>query len=498
MTINTSPGSGAALRGGTDQAASAAPPRAAPAATAPRRWAALWVLAAADFVVILDSSIVNVALPSIGRALHLPAGGLSWVINAYVLMFGGFLLLGGRTADLFGRRRVFMTSLAAFSLASLAGGLSPSGAALVGARAVQGLAAAFLAPSALSIVTGMFTDGPERNKAMGIWGSVAGSGAAAGVLLGGVLTTLLNWRWVLFVNVPIGIACACVAPALIPASPGTGRRGGTDIAGAASVTAGLGAVVYALIGAGRVGWASARTIGLLAAAAVALGAFIVIERRTAKPLVPFSVFRMRSLRQANAIMLLVGAAVLSLFFVLSLYMQEVLGYSALRTGIAQLPLAVATVVAAGLASRLLTRLGVTATLGLGLALMAGGFCWFAMVGVTASFLGAILGPSLLVAAGLGLAFVALTVGAVAGVADRDSGLASGLINSSQQIGGALGLAVAATVAAARTAAVLRSGSGLTAAAALTRGFQWAFGTGAGFLALALVVLLATSLRKSPR
>ena len=458
-----------------------------PAAAYRRRWIALAVLAMADFMVILDASIVNVALPSIGRALGLSQGGLSWVVNAYVLTFGGFLLLGGRLADVLGRRRMFMASLAVFSAASLAGGLAPSGPALVAARAVQGLAAAGLAAAALSLVTATFAEGPERNRAMGIWGSVAGSGAAAGVLLGGVLTTSLGWRWTLFVNVPIGVACAAAAPHLIAESRAPVQGQGFDLAGAATVTAGLGALVYGLVGASSAGWSSPRTIGSLAAAAVLLGAFVVIEQRARAPLFPFSVLRHPVLRAANVIMLPTGAALLALFFVLSLYEQQVLRYSALDAGLSQLPLAVTIVAAAGLASRATSRAGLKPTLLAGLVLFAAGLAWLAQATDTSTFTAGILGPSLLIGAGLGLSFVALTIGSVTGTTPSEAGLASGLINSSQQVGGALGLAIAATIATAQTTRSLAAGQ--APAAALTAGFRLAFLAGAALAALAAVIAL---------
>jgi EmrB/QacA subfamily drug resistance transporter len=468
-------------------------PRLAPAVAYRRRWVALAVLAMADFMVILDSSIVNVALPSVGRALGLSQGGLSWVVDAYVLAFGGFLLLGGRLADLLGRRRMFMTSLAVFSAASLAGGLAPSGAALVGARAVQGLAAAVLAASALSLVTATFAEGPERNKAMGIWGSVAGSGAAAGVLLGGVLTTSLGWRWTLFVNVPIGLACAAAAPYLIAESRVPGERKSFDLAGAVTITAGLGALVYGLVGASSAGWASPRTVGSLAAAAALLGMFAAAERRARGPLFPFSIFRLPALRAANVIMLPTGAALLSLFFVLSLYEQQVLRYSALQAGLSQLPLAVTIVAAAGLASRLVSRTGLKPALLAGLVLFSAGLAWLAQVTDTSSFAAGILGPSLLIGVGLGLAFVALTIGSMTGTAPEQAGLASGLINSSQQIGGSLGLAIAATIATAQTTRSLAAG--VAPAAALTAGFRLAFLAAAALAALAALAA-ATMVRRA--
>ena len=480
--------------GNTRQAAPAgavaqrARPAVTPAVAYRRRWIALAVLAMADFMVILDASIVNVALPSIGRALGLSQGGLSWVVNAYVLTFGGFLLLGGRLADLLGRRRMFMAGLAVFSAASLAGGLAPSGAALVAARAVQGLAAAVLAAAALSLVTATFAEGPERNRAMGIWGSVAGSGAAAGVLLGGVLTTSLGWRWTLFVNVPIGVACAAAAPRLIAESRAPGEDRGFDLAGAITVTTGLGALVYGLVGAGSAGWAAPRTVASLAAAAALLTAFVVIEQRARGPLFPFSIFRHPVLRAANVIMLPTGAALLSLFFVLSLYEQQVLRYSALQAGLSQLPLAITIIAAAGLASRLTSQAGLKPTLLAGLVLFAAGLAWLTRVTDTSSFAVGILGPSLLIGAGLGLAFVALTIGSVTGTEPREAGLASGLINSSQQVGGALGLAVAATIATAQTTRSLASGA--THAAALTSGYRLAFLAAAALAAVGAAAALA--------
>ncbi len=317
-----------------------------PPALDPRRWFALALLALAEFVVVLDASIVNIALPSIGRGLHFSLANLSWVVNAYVLTFGGFLLLGGRIADLVGRRRVFVVGLGVFSLASLAGGLAQSEAWLIGARAVQGLGAAMLAPAALSLVTATFAEGTERNKALSIWGAVAGSGAAAGVLLGGVLTSALGWRSVLFVNVPIGIAAMLIAPRLLSESKGEVARG-FDLPGAALVTAGLSTLVYALVRAASVGWGSTQTIGIIAAAAMLLIAFVYIERRSATPLVPFSFFRNRNVTLANAAMFAAGAAIIGLFYYLSLYLQRVLGYSAIKAGTSLLPLAVGIIVAAG-------------------------------------------------------------------------------------------------------------------------------------------------------
>src|SRR6476659_10156219 len=322
-----------------------------------RRWIALILLCMAQFVVVLDASIVNVALPTIGRALHFSESQLPWVVNAYVLTFGGFLLLGGRMADLLGRRRIFMGGLVLFALASLAGGLATNSGQLIAARAVQGLGAAILSPAALSIVTTTFRDGAERNKALGVWGAVAGAGGAAGVLLGGVLTTWFGWQWVLWVNFPIGLIAAAIAPTLIAESRSEAETRHFDVAGAVSVTAGLSALVYALVDANNAGWGSLQTVGLLAASAALLGAFIVIERRSASPLMPFSIFRQRTVTGANVVGVLVGASLFSMFFFISLYMQQVLGYSAIHAGLSYLPLALTIIVTAGVASQLVTRVG---------------------------------------------------------------------------------------------------------------------------------------------
>src|SRR5215216_4384311 len=424
-----------------------------------RRWIALILLCFAQFIVVLDASIVNVALPSIGQALSFSQENLSWVINAYVLTFGGFLLLGGRMADLLGRRRVFMFGLVLFALASLGGGLASDSGQLIAALAVQGLGAAILSPAALSIVATTFRDGAERNKALGIWGAVAGSGGAAGVLLGGVLTDGLGWEWVLWVNVPIGLAAAVIAPTLLAESRASSARRHFDIAGAASVTAGLSLLVYALVDANNAGWGSARTIGLLTLSAVLLVGFVVIERRTAAPLVPFRIFRLRTLTGANVVGLLVGASLFSMFFYISLYMQQVLGYSAIKAGLSYLPLAIAIIISAGIASQLVTRIGFKTVLAVGMVLIAAALVWFSQISVDGAFLTDILGPSLLAAVGLGFSFVTTTIAAVSGVDDHEQGLASGLINASQQIGGALGLAVLATVANSRTDDVLASAGG---------------------------------------
>jgi EmrB/QacA subfamily drug resistance transporter len=450
-----------------------------------RKGLALALLALTQFVIVLDASIVNVALPSIGRALDFNQDDLSWVVNAYTLTFGGFLLLGGRLADLLGRRRVFIAGLILFSLASLAGGLAQSDVWLIAARAVQGLGAAIISPAALSLVTTMFAEGAERNRALGVWGAVAGSGGAAGVLLGGILTQYAGWEWVLFVNVPIGLAAAFVSPRLLPESRDEGPRV-FDVAGATTVTAGLALFVYALVDANNAGWGSTQTVGLIAISVALLGAFILIERRTSNPLMPFSIFRLRTLRGADVVGLLIGMSLFGVFFFLSLYMQQVLGYDALKTGFAYLPLALNIIVSAGVASQLVTRIGFKPTLIAGMLLVGGGLIWFAQVSPTGGYVSDVLFPSIILAWGLGLAFVPVTVAAVTGTRPDEAGLASGLINTAQQVGGALGLAILAAVANGRTSDVIASGV-RNPAVALTEGFQDAFLVGAGFALLGAVL-----------
>ena len=451
-----------------------------------KRWLALVLLCMAQFVVVVDASITNVALPTIGEALTFSQDNLSWVVNAYVLTFGGFLLLGGRLADLLGRRRIFIAGLVVFALASLVGGLAESEGTLIAARAVQGLGAALLSPAALSIVTTTFSDGAERNKALGVWGAVAGAGGAAGVLLGGILTEYAGWEWVLWVNVPIGIGAALLAPRLILESRADHETRHFDAAGAVSVTAGLSILVYALVEAPDAGWGSSQTIGLLAASLALIGLFVAIERRSASPLMPFSIFRNRTLTGANVVGILTGASLFSMFFFISLYMQNVLGFSAIEAGLAYLPLAVSIIIAAGVASVLVTRVGYKPILAIGMAFVSGGLIWFSQISADGSFLADVLGPSLLAAIGLGLAFVPQTIAAVSGVSDREAGLASGLINTSQQVGGALGLAVLASVAFSTIDGL--AGTGAPSPAQLTEGYADAFTVGAG---IGLLGVLAT-------
>ena len=456
---------------------------------------ALLLLAMTQFVIVIDASIVNVALPSIGAALHFSRDNLSWVVNAYTLTFGGFLLLGGRLADLLGRRKMFMIGLVVFSLASLAGGLAQSEAWLIVARAVQGLGAAIVSPAALSIITTTFAEGHERNRALGVWGAVAGAGGAAGVLLGGVLTSGLSWRWVLFVNVPIGLIAATLAPRILLESHADDGTEGFDIPGAVTVTAGLALLVYGVVDAVNVGWGSTGTLLRLAGAAVLLVAFVVIELRTRHPLLPFSIFRLRTLRGADIVGLLIGMSLFSMFFFISLYLQDVLHYSPIKAGVSYLPLAIGIILSAGAASVLVTRVGFKPTLIAGLLMIAGALLWFSRVPAPGgTYLANVVGPSVLAAFGLGFSFVPVTIAAVTGTKPHEAGLASGLINTSQQVGGALGLAILATVANSRTQSLLHAGAHSTSVA-LTKGFDRAFLVGAGF---ALVGAILTAVLISSR
>jgi EmrB/QacA subfamily drug resistance transporter len=456
-----------------------------------RKCLALVLLAMAQFMVVVDASITNVALPSIGEALRIEQDDLSWVVNAYVLVFGGFLLLGGRMADFLGRRLIFMAGLVLFALASLVGGFSESQGMIIAARAVQGLGGALMSPAALSILQTTFTEGAERNRALGVWGAVAGSGGAVGVLLGGVLTDGLGWQWVLWVNVPVGLGAALLVPRLIAESRVTSATRTFDAAGAVSITAGLAILVYALVDANDAGWGSAQTLGLLALAAALIAAFVVVELRSAHPLVPFRFFRNRTVTGADVTGLLVGAGLFAMFFFLSLYMQQVLGYDALDAGVAYLPLALSIIVSAGVASQLVTRLGFKPVLLGGLLLVAAGLVWLSRISVDGAYASDILGPSILTGLGLGFSFVPLTVAAVSGVRPDDAGLASGLINTAQQVGGALGLAVLATVANGRRDSALEAAGGDPGAlpAALVDGFSAAFLAGAGLIVLGFVAAL---------
>jgi EmrB/QacA subfamily drug resistance transporter len=453
----------------------------------PRRWQALAVVCVAFFMTVLDVSIVNVALPSIARSLHFSATGLQWVITAYAITFGGFLLLGGRTADILGRKRMFLVGVVVFSAASLVCGLATSTTMLVTARAVQGLGAAIVSPSTLSIITTAFEEGAERNKALGIWGAMGGSGAAAGVLFGGLLTKYAGWEWIFFVNVPVGALVLVVAPRVVRESRAPGERHGFDVVGAGSVTAGLALLVYAISKAPVDGWGDGLTIGLLIASAVLVAFFLVWESRVDGPLMPLSIFRIRTLAAANAVGVLLGASVFANFFLLTLYVQNVLHYSALKTGITFLATAGTTVVVAGLAQWLTTKVGPRIVMALGLALSTAGLVWYAQIPVHGTYVHDLLPGYLLVGFGLALSFIPVSVAALAGVGPRDAGLASGLLNTSQQVGGAIGVAVATSVAVSHATHLLHGGS--SPAAALTSGYALAFWVVAGISAAAVVVAL---------
>ena len=455
------------------------------------RWLALSVLALAQFLVVLDASIVNIALPVLGHQLGMNTAALAWVITAYVLAFGGLLLLGGRLADRYGHPRIFLAGVAGFVVASALAGLSFTTEMLLASRALQGASAALLAPAALALLTHLFPDTRDRSKALGVWGGVAGIGSAAGVLLGGVLTSAFGWRSVFFVNVPIGAVVLIAIPLLITRDP-AGVRGKLDIPGAATITGALVAAVGALSAIEQVGIGNPLTLGLVAVS-IALGvAFVVIERFTREPLVPLKVFRNRNLTVGNIVMLLIGAAMVALFFALSVYMQSALGYDALTTGLTQLPLAGALVVMAGLAPAIIQRLGTRGVLIGSLVILAAGLVWLSFARADAQFLTQILGPTLLIGIGIGGAFVTTTQLSVDGVPSGEAGLAGGLVNTSQQIGGALGLAILGTIAALRTETLVEAGA--TTPDALTGGFSWLF-LGAATVS-ALGALVAGFARKS--
>jgi EmrB/QacA subfamily drug resistance transporter len=454
-----------------------------------RRWIALAVLVAAQFMVVLDVAIVNVALPSIKNDLHFSQQGLQWVITAYAIMFGGVLLLGGRMADLLGRRRLFLSGVALFTVSSLAAGFAWSEASLIVFRATQGLGGALLAPAALSILTTMFAEGRERNIALGVWGAVSGSGAAAGVLLGGFLTSSLAWSWIFFINVPVGAALVVSAPFFLRESRAELGHRNFDLAGATTITGGLMLLVYAMTRATEIGWGSVQTIGLLAVSAGLIVSFVVIELRSKAPLLPMRIFRLRSLTGANVTSFLVGTSVFSQFFLGTLYMQQVLHFSAIETGVAYLPLTLTIIVLAGVAQNLVTRIGVRKVLPVGMALAAAALVLLAQVPADGSYFADLFVPFLISAVGLAFAFVPLTIAALMGVEHSDAGVASGLLNTTQQIGGAIGLAAASTIATTFTAHYVSSHPGATAFSgpALTYGFQITFYVLAGLAALGAVL-----------
>jgi EmrB/QacA subfamily drug resistance transporter len=453
-----------------------------------RRWSALALIVTAQFMVILDVAIVNVALPSIKSDLGFSDTGLQWVITAYAILFGGTLLLGGRLADLLGRRRMFVAGLALFATSSLLSGFAWSSGSLVGFRALQGLGGALLAPAALSLLTTTFAEGRERNRALGIYGAASGSGAAAGVLLGGVITSYLGWSWIFFVNVPVAVAAIALTPFLLRESRADLQHRHFDLAGAASVTSGLMLLVYGLTRATTDGWSSPVTLGLLGGAAALIAAFVVIESRSRSPLLPLRIFRLRALSAANVTMALVGAVTFSEFFVLTLYVQDVLHYSAVQSGVAFVAFALSVVVASNLAQAVIARIGVRVTLMIGLALATISVGLLTQVPVDGHYFWDLFPAFVLGGTGLGFSFVPVTIASLAGVERADAGVASGLVNTSRQIGGAIGLAAISTIAASAAASYAHAhGVSVATPAATVSGFQTSFVVLGGLLVAAFVV-----------
>jgi EmrB/QacA subfamily drug resistance transporter len=444
-------------------------------------WVVLVLICLAQFMVVLDATVVNVALPSIQKDLHLNEANLQWIVNAYTLVFGGFLLLGGRAGDLIGRKRLFLAGIVVFTVASLLNGLATSSGMLIGFRALQGLGAAFISPAALAIITTTFEEGSDRAKALGVWAAIASGGAAAGLVLGGALTELLSWPWIFFVNVPVGAAAFVFSLRLVPESRDDQAHRSFDVAGAVTATGGLMALVYAIVQADLKGWGSTTTIGFFVLSIALLAAFVVIEQRSVAPLVRLSIFRVRSLTAANVVMLLVACGLFAMFFFNSLYIQRVLGYHPLKAGLAFLPFTGGIAVSAGLASQFGPKVGIRLVAAIGMVVTAIGMLWLTQIPVHGHYLTNVLPSILLTSIGMGAVFVPLTMVATTGLVNEDQGLASGLFNTSQQIGGALGLAILATLAAGRT-----HGS---SPAALVHGFHYAFAGAAAFVIASLVLLL---------
>jgi EmrB/QacA subfamily drug resistance transporter len=453
-----------------------------------KRWRAFALLAVAYFMIVIDLTIVNVSLPTIGRDLHFSQTSLQWVVTAYALTFGGFLLLGGRAADLLGRRRILMLGLAMFTAASLACGLATGEAFLIGSRAVQGLGAAIMLPAALSIVMNMFAEGAERNKALGVWGAIAATGATVGLITGGLVTRYAGWQYIFYLNVPIGTAALLLAPRIVPESRLAATRRRFDALGGLAGTGGLVLLVDAISQAPQYGWGGTRTVALLAAAAALLAAFLVIENRVKEPVLPLSIFRLRTLSGANAAGLLLGGSFFAFIFIGTLYMQQVLHYSALQTGVAWLATSVTSVALAGLSQHLVTRGGAKVVMALGMTLIGAGVIWATQVPVHGHFVGNLLGPFVVAGAGTAFAFIPISIAALAGVEEHRAGLASGLLNTSQQIGGAIGIAIASSVAASHATALLHNGN--PAPAALTGGFQHALWVLGAIALLALPAIYA--------
>jgi len=463
-----------------------------------RRWIALAVIVAAQFMVVLDVAIVNVALPSIKTDLHFTQESLQWVVTAYAILFGGALLLGGRMADLLGRRRLFMAGLVLFTVSSLLDGLAWSEGSLIGFRALQGLGAALLSPAALSILTTTFQEGRERNIALGVWGAASGSGGAAGVLLGGALTSALGWSWIFFINLPVGALLLALSPWLLRESHAGLEHRHFDTAGAASITGGLMLLVYAMTRATQHGWTTASTIGLLVASAALIVGFVVIELRSRAPLLPMRIFRLRTLATSNATQLLVASALFSQFFLLTLYMQQVLHYSALRTGVAYITLTLAIITVSNVAQALVTRVGIRRILPVGLTLVAAALVLYARLPVDGHYFWDLFPAFLLSGLGLAFTFVPMVIGGLTGVRQSDAGVASGLFTTSQQIGGAIGVALATTIATTFTTRYVDAhpGTNPLSGSALTHGFEITFYVLAGLIVIA-AVLAATLIESRP-
>ncbi len=465
---------------------------------ATRRWSALALIVTAQFMVVLDVAIVNVALPSIKSDLHFSEANLQWVISAYAILFGGTLLLGGRLADLLGRRRLFIAGLALFASSSLLCGVAWSETSLIAFRAVQGLGGALLAPAALSLLMTTFTEGRERNVALGIYGAASGSGAAVGVLLGGVLTSYLSWSWIFFVNVPVGIGAIALTPWLLKESRADLPHRHFDVAGATAVTSGLMLLVYAMTRATSDGWGSRSTVGLLAAAVALIGSFIAIELRSKAPLLPLRIFRLRTLVAANVTMTLVGSVMFSEFFLLTLYLQNVLHYTAVQSGIAFAAFALSVVVMSNVAQVVVARFGIRATLTGGLIASAVSLAWLTRLPIDGHYFWDLFPAFVVGGAGMGLSFVPVTIASLQGVERADAGIASGLINTSRQIGGAIGLAAASAIAAASTSHYADAHTALTVASApaIDHGFRTALYALTGVLVLG--ALVAGTLIRQPR
>jgi EmrB/QacA subfamily drug resistance transporter len=469
-------------------ATASAPISPPPRARASNRWLVLVIACLAQFMVVLDATVVNVALPSIQHGLHFSAANLQWVVNAYTLVFGGFLLLGGRASDLLGRKRLFIIGTVVFSAASLLNGVAQSSTMLVAGRGLQGLGGALLSPAALSIVTTTFTDNSERTKALGVWSAIAAGGGAVGLLLGGVLTDLASWPWIFIVNVPVGVITLALTLRFVPESRDELPHRSFDLAGAVSVTAGLIVLVYAIVKAQAFGWGSARTIGLIVAALALLAVFVAVERRSKAPLVRLSIFRIRTLAVADAVLLLVASGLFGMFFFASLYVQEILGYSPLKAGLAFLPVTAGIVVGAGVAQQLIRRLGIRGVSVAGVLLATAGMVVLTQVPVHGSYAGDLLPGLIPMSIGMGLTFVPITLMGTGGVGPQDSGLASGLFNTAQQVGGSLGLAILSTLAASQTSNLLSSGTA-SAIAARVSGYHVAFAAAAGMLGAGALILM---------